>query len=487
MIEKSGSQNLSLQKRLNPLNVWALALGSIIGWGAFVMPANTFLPNAGPLGTAIAMVLASLIMVVIALNYSYMINEYPVAGGEFTFTNESFGTTAAFLCAWFLGLSYLAIVPLNATALALIGRNLFPHLTQWGYLYSVEGYSIYLGEVLLAVAALLVFAYFSIRGISVAGKLQTVLALSLVGCVLLLGVFALFSPHASGAHLQPLFPPKAGEERVNMGGLLAVVAVAPWAFVGFDSIPQASEEFNFHPRKSKIIMVLSILFAGLIYVVLNTVTAAVLPAGYESWEPYIADAKLDVLPESLRGLTALPTFNAAKLMLGTPGLIILGVGLFCAVLSGIIGFYMATSRLLYSMSKENVLPRWFGQLHPRYKTPRNAILFIMVLSLAAPWFGRTVLNWIVDMSSIGAAIGFGFTSAATFAVLRRKGDRRIYMYVNAVLGLVFSLFFLGLLVIPNPWAYLGKESRIALLIWAAMGSVFFLSSRTRRKKKNEKA
>ena len=44
-----------LQKKLSPLNVWALALGSIIGWGAFVMPANTFLPNAGPLGTAIAM------------------------------------------------------------------------------------------------------------------------------------------------------------------------------------------------------------------------------------------------------------------------------------------------------------------------------------------------------------------------------------------------------------------------------------------------
>ena len=137
---RSGGEGL--QRKLSPLNVWALALGSIIGWGAFVMPANTFLPNAGPLGTLIAMAAGAIIMVVIALNYSYMINHFPVAGGEFTFTNASFGPTCGFLCAWFLGLSYLAIVPLNDTALALIGRNLFPNLTQWGYLYSVEGYSI---------------------------------------------------------------------------------------------------------------------------------------------------------------------------------------------------------------------------------------------------------------------------------------------------------------------------------------------------------
>ena len=76
---RSGGEGL--QRKLSPLNVWALALGSIIGWGAFVMPANTFLPNAGPLGTLIAMAAGAIIMVVIALNYSYMINHFPVAGG----------------------------------------------------------------------------------------------------------------------------------------------------------------------------------------------------------------------------------------------------------------------------------------------------------------------------------------------------------------------------------------------------------------------
>ncbi len=115
---------VKFEKKLSPLNVISLAIGCIIGWGAFVMPANTFLIKAGPLGTCIAMLIASLIMIVIAFNYSYMINKYPVSGGEFTYTQKTLGKKHAFVCSWFLGLSYLAIVPLNGTALALIGRNL---------------------------------------------------------------------------------------------------------------------------------------------------------------------------------------------------------------------------------------------------------------------------------------------------------------------------------------------------------------------------
>ncbi|MBQ7090630.1 MAG: APC family permease, partial [Clostridia bacterium] len=329
------TNEVKLQRTLKPAHVWSLALGSIIGWGAFVMPGNTFLPNAGPLGTAIAMGIAALIMVSIAFNYSYMINRYPVAGGEYVYAKNSFGKTMGFICAWFLSLAYLAIVPLNATALALIGRNLFPQVFKWGKLYSLEGYDIYVGEILLAVIALVLFAVICIRGIGVAGKFQTVLAFTLVGSVAILGIVALFSPAATLDNLAPAFQTDETGS-INWVGIVAVIAVAPWAFVGFDSIPQASEEFNFSPKKSKVIMVLSILFGGLLYVILNTISGAVVPDGYANWQEYIADMG------NLDGLQSMPTFNAANELLGTPGLILLAIALFCAVLSGIIGFYIAT-------------------------------------------------------------------------------------------------------------------------------------------------
>ncbi|MBP5208084.1 MAG: APC family permease, partial [Clostridia bacterium] len=234
-------KEVKLEKKLSPLNVWSLALGCIIGWGAFVMPGNTFLGKAGPLGTAIAMGIAALIMIIIAFNYNFMINRYPVAGGEFTYTQQAFGEKHAFVCSWFLGLSYLAIVPLNGTALALIGRNLLNNVFQVGFHYNVAGYDIYLGEILLAVAALVLFAFLSIRGVKFTGVFQTVLVFALVGGVLIITAAAIFNPDVSFSNLSPGFYPG----KSSLAGVLAVVAVAPWAFVGFDTIPQAAEEFRF--------------------------------------------------------------------------------------------------------------------------------------------------------------------------------------------------------------------------------------------------
>ena len=94
--------NLNLERKLKPINVWSLALGSIIGWGAFVMPGTTFLPKSGTLGSAIGLAIGALIMITIALNYGYMVQKYPVAGGEYTFTKKTFGHKNAYICGWFL-------------------------------------------------------------------------------------------------------------------------------------------------------------------------------------------------------------------------------------------------------------------------------------------------------------------------------------------------------------------------------------------------
>ena len=459
-----------LSRNLSPVNVWSLALGCIIGWGAFVMPGNTFLGQAGPLGTAIAMGLAAVIMIIIAMNYNFMINRYPVAGGEFTYAQQAFGMNHAFICSWFLGLSYLAIVPLNGTALALIGRNLLNNVFQVGFRYSVAGYDVYLGEILLALAALILFAVLSIRGVKFAGVFQTGLVFVLVGGVVIVAVAALMSSRASFQNLAPAFP----EGGSRAAGVLAVIAVAPWAFVGFDTIPQAAEEFDFTPRKTKVIMILSILFGAAVYVILNTVTAMVVPDGYPTWQAYIEDMG------NLDGLLSLPTFHAAHTLLGSWGLIFLGLAVTGAILSGIIGFYMATSRLLFSMSRENVLPGWFGKLHPKYKTPSNAILFVLLISVIAPFFGRTALGWIVDMSSIGAAIGYGYTSAAAYRFAKKEKNTGVM--VTGILGFLMACVFAVLLLVPIPSLHcsLGRESYICLVIWIVLGVIFYMSTGKKR-------
>ena len=447
------NNEMRLEKKLNPINVWALALGSIIGWGAFVMPGTTFLPKAGPLGTLIGMSIGGLIMITIALSYGYMIEKYPIAGGEYTFAKKTLGEKHAFACGWFLGLSYLSIVPLNATALGLVSRKLLGGILEFGYLYTVAGWDVYFGEIIFASLALIVFGILSNKGISVAGWVQTIMALALVAAVLVLSEFAVFNPEIDWSNLKPSYPKGVSW----WTAVTSIVAIAPWAFVGFDSIPQAAEEFNFSPKKANIIMIIAIVFGGLVYVAINTITAVVMP-----WQDMI-NANYDW-----------PTGEASEMIMGRAGLIFLGIALICAVLSGIIGFYMATSRLLFSMAREKTLPAWFGKINPKTKTPKNAILFVMIISLAAPWFGRQVLSWVVDMASIGAAIGYAYTCGATLITIKQfKEKGKLWLKTTSILGLIFSCIFVLMLVVPGMPSYLAFESRIALVVWIILGIVFY--------------
>ena len=458
----------TLQKKLTPLNVWALALGCIIGWGAFIMPGEIFLVKAGPLGMALAMLAATIILIIIATNYYYMIKRYPVAGGEFIYVNAIFGRKNAFICSWFLALCYLSIVPLNATALALIFRTVLHDIFsfQFGFHYTIAGYDVYMGEMMLALAALFLFAWLSIRGVSITGKFQTLLVMLLVGGIGVISVAALMNPQFSFSNFSPGFPPNVDNHVI---AILSILAISPWAFVGFDTIPQAAEEFNFSPAKSLFIMVIAIVFGAFAYVALNMITISILPPGFNSWVDYIAASK------TVSGLMTLPTFYSTYLLLGEAGLFVLSAAVIGAILSGLLGFYMATSRLLFAMARDKVIPQTFSKLHSKYKTPRNAILFILAVSVIAPFMGRTVLGWIVDMASLGAAVGYGYTSLVAYKYAKNNGDTAIQ--ITGLLGFAFSILFAILLLVPIPYfnISLGKESYLFLLIWTIIGYYFYNS------------
>lgn len=442
-------KNAKLQKVMRPIDVWGLALGAIIGWGCFVLPGTTFLPKAGPAGTAAGMLIGALLIIVIAISYGYLIRTFPLSGGEFVYTKETIGKRNAFVCGWAMILAYWSLIPLNATALALISRYLFPGIIQQGFLYEIAGWEVYAGEVILASAAIIIMALINIRGIKQAAWMQTAIALTLVGCILVI-TFLVFSI-ADWSNLSPGFP----EGRRWWKGVFSIVAMAPWAFIGFDCIPQSAEEYNFSHKKSTSIMISAILVAAILYIAVCAVTAV----GVEPWQDLLARR------------TNWPTGYVVRNTIGLAGIVVLGIAMFCAVVSGMNAFYISTSRLMYAMAKEGSLPKWFEKLSDKYGTPVNAIIFVMVMSLFAPWFGREILIWIVDMTSVGAAIVFAYTTASAAITGKRNGDRKYTVF--GILGCIFSLFFLSLLVIPGMPGYLSFQSRVVLLIWILIGVVFY--------------
>ncbi len=481
-------ENKNLQRQLTPMHVWSIAFGCIIGWGSFVNPGKKFLPNSGVAGTAIAMVLGAAVMIIIACSYAYMIPKYPKAGGEFTFTKECFGKKMAYVCGWFLVAAYLTNVPMNSTAIGLIvdGLDGKADILKFGFHYSVAGFEIYFGEMIFATAILILFGILNILGVKKAGIIQTMLSGLLVTSVFVLAISALFSAKARGINMAPLWgfdkaaAMAAGATTENIGqfahtgtrgilsAILATFAIAPWAYVGFDTIPQAAEEFNFSYRKVIGIMVVAILFGCFVYSANNTVAAAAL----ENWPDRVMAGEWVLLV-------------AAEEMLGIFGKVLIGVAVSSAVLSGIMGFYLASSRLLYSMAKDGYLPRIFETIDPKYGTPKNAILFCILISFSGPLLGREALGWFVDMSAIGASMGFFFTSASAFRKLKADRDGGMLLKVMAVVGVAFSVTFMILQLIPIPGlsgVHFGKESYLMLVIWVVLGILFYPHKRNFHKK-----
>ena len=450
----------SLTRYLSPLNVWALSFGCAVGWGAFVMPGTTFLPAAGPWGTTLGIGIGVVIMLIIGMNYHYLMNKYPDAGGTLTYTAKTFGYDHGFLSAWFILLVYVAIIWANATALTLIARNLLGSTFQFGFHYQVLDYDVYLGEVLLSMAAILIFGLVCIYGKRLAAHIQTLLAVLLFGGVVVCAAAVLGRLGGESVAASPAFAPGATNPASQVTG---IVALSPWAFVGFESVSNSTAGFKFSTKKSIGIMGAALLTGALSYILLTWIAIGILPEGYADWTAYIADLG------NLDGLKGLPTFYATHAAMGPVGLAILGVTVSAAIITGLVGNYIAASRLMFTMAEDGILPKWFGKL-TEDGSPKNAFWFLMAISLFIPFVGRTAIGWIVDVNTIGATIAYGYTSAAAYATARRENDRRIQ--ATGVIGIVMSVVFFFYFMSWSADA-MSTESYLILAFWSILGFVFF--------------
>ncbi|SMB85281.1 amino acid/polyamine/organocation transporter, APC superfamily [Desulfonispora thiosulfatigenes DSM 11270] len=451
------SERVELEKTLSPANIWAIALGTIIGFGCFILPSD-LMAKSGPIGAAIGIVVGGLIMLVIAKSYGFMVKELPVAGGEFAYAYTAFGRNHAYLCGWFLTLGYLSIVPLNATALAILAKFIAPGLFEQGFLYTMAGYDVYMGEIMLASAAILIFGFFNFKGVKDVGKVQLIMVGLLVGSVLLIGGGTAISSKTAVANMFPAFALDKG----MVASILAIVAISPWMYVGFDTIPQAAEEYDFPPEKSFSLIFWAIFFGALMYVIVLLSTAVVYP-----WTELVAANHIWA------------TGTAMETILGKAGVFFLVTAVCMGIFTGINGFFMATSRLVFGMARAKILPKWFVYVHPEHKTPSNAIMFVGIMALLAPWFGRQAIVWVVDMAALGTTFGYMYTcfgayvfgKASTSITAKEKGSVKAW----GIVGGLFSFAFLLLLCVPGSPGFMATPSWIALVGWVALGIIFYLA------------
>ena len=456
----SNEESLSREQKkyLGGLGAWALAFGCSVGWGAFVMPGTTFLPIAGPIGTAIGLTLGGLVMLILALNFHYLMNRYPDGGGTYTYTKKTFGYDHGFLGAWFLILTYIAIIWANATALPLIARTLLGDTFQFGFLYEIAGYPIYVGEILLAVGALVLAAVVCLFR-KTASIVQIIFAVMLfVGVVI---CFVAVSTMSGAAKAVPAY----SSERSPVGGVFTIFALAPWAFVGFESISHSAAEAKFSLKKSFGVLTVAVITATIAYVLLVLMSVKALPEGCSSWTDYIANLG------DYSGEASQPTFYATYRALGGTGNVILGAAALGGIFTGLIGNYIALSRLLDSLAEDGLIPKWIGK--KKNYVPRRAILGILIISSVLPFLGRTAISWIVDVTTVGATIAYALASASAWKTAEREADNKHKAF--GIIGVIISVLFALEFLIPNiiSISTLSTESYLILSIWSLCGILYF--------------
>lgn len=428
-----------MKRYLGKFDIFSIVLGAIIGWGSFMLPGTKFLKEAGVINTALGLLLGALCIIIIEKNYLIMMNSQDEEGGEFSFTYNKLGEKHGFVVGWFLTLAYFTMIPLNATAFPLVIKKLFGPVLEFGYLYNVAGYNVFLGEVIVSSIIILIFAYINIKGLKETSKIQNIIIFALISMISLVFIEMLFKGDTDKFAYNYII-----NYEFSLSGIAKVFAITPFAFVGFDAIPQLSKEFKFSKKKASFVAVISLLIGTLIYNLLNIITAlAYSPMEASNLEWATGSAVLDSI--------------------GKAAFIMLIIALCAAVWSGINGFMICSSKLLGSIARYKMLPKKIGETNKKgvYK---YAVIAISIVSLIAPWFGREVIIWIVDMSSLGAAIAYFYVSFISYKIVKTKKDKMI-----GFLGVIISILFICLLLLPMSPASLGTESLIALVVWCIFG------------------
>ncbi|WP_099159759.1 APC family permease [Virgibacillus ndiopensis] len=439
-----------LLKILGNKEVLALAFGAMIGWG-WVVTTGLWITEAGSLGAILAFAIGGTLVIFVGLTYAELSSALPLAGGEHVYTYKAMGRTASFIATWAIILGYISVVAFEAVALPTVFEYLIPNYSQ-GYLYTIAGWDVTATWAGVGMVGSILITWINYRGIKFSTSIMFILTL----LIAIAGILLISGSTVGGnvQNMQPLF-------EKGIAGILTVIIMTPFMFVGFDVIPQAAEEINLPQKKIGQLLIFSVLLAVVWYIaVIFGVSRILSPADIGESNLVTADAMAKAFGDSQ--------------MMGNI-LVLGGIG---GILTSWIGFYVGGSRAIYALANAGMLPKSLGELHPKYKTPHKAILLIGLFSTVAPLLGRPALVWLVDAGGLGLVVAW-LMVAISFIILRKKAPNMkrpfklpggtVIGWVAVVMAAGVSLLYMpgmpSALVWPYEWAIVG--------LWAVLGIILY--------------
>ena len=462
------SSKAGLRPYLSPLAVWALSVGSAIGWGSLVVTSSTYLSQAGPMGSILGLLIGFAMMLMVSNHYSFLATRYPGTGGLYNYVKYVFGYDRAFLVAWFMFLVYISIFWANATSIPLFARYFLGGAFKVGYLYTIFNYEVYFGEAVVTLLAIALIALLCMKSKKLTARAMVATVLLFTVGITTCFVVAMMGHGSTDMTMDPAFLPDKSAFRQ----VVRIAFLSPWAFIGFESVSHSAAEYKFEHKNLFRILVTAVAVTTALYIFVVLLSVSAYPEGCSSWLDYISNL------DRYEGIEGLPAFYATHHYMGDTGVGILMASLMALVLSSLIGMLRAVSRLCYSVALDGILPERYAKLSDK-QIPVSAIMLAVLVSLPIPFLGRTTIGWIVDTTTVGATIIYGFSAVTAFKASGQelaagnKAARKDRILGAICIPILFA--FMGFLLLPTAFHdhTIETETYVLLIVWSILGVVFF--------------
>lgn len=474
MLAQTKDQEKGLKRTLGAGNLVALGIGAIIGAGLFVRTAAAAGQAAGPAVT-ISFIIAAIGCAFAGLCYAEFAAMIPIAGSAYAYSYVTMGEMIAWIIGWALIMEYA----LGAATVSIAWSEYLNKLLggQIPYEWSHSPFeSITLNGVttsgimnLPALVILLLLTLLLIKGTQESALVNAVIVFIKVAIVLVF--IAVGWQFINADNHTPYMIPEGvkGHEgffTFGWGGVLRGASIVFFAFIGFDAVSTAAQEAKNPARDMPIGILGSLVACTILYILFGHVLTGVAP--YTDFT------------DPTKGQEASVAYAISAYM---PGYEWLASAVTIAILAGfssvILVMLMGQSRIFYTMSNDGLIPKAFGDLHPRYKTPYKAnwILFVFVGLFAAFVPGHVA----GDLTSFGTLFAFVLVSLGVW-IMRRKAPNMArpfktpWVPVVPILGAVVCTFMIGAIDI--------RTLKFAL-VWMLIGLVvYFAYSRKKSKLEN---
>jgi basic amino acid/polyamine antiporter, APA family len=350
-----------LSRDLGVSHASAVVVGTIIGSGIFLVPAEMMQAVGSAKLVYLAWVVGGLLSFFGALTYAELGAMKPQAGGEYVYVRDGYGPLAGFLYAW----TWFAIAKPASVATVVTGLvrilGTFPVFSFFSANVLTSPFAVNWGQ-MFAIAAAILISVLNYLGIKKAGEFQLVFTVLKIAIILGIVVVCFSGMGNAPGRGWSNFASTFAGAKGGVAGFMAALVAALWAYDGWNDLNMVAGEVKHPERNIPIALIAGVATVGVLYILVNAGVQYVLPASAIATSPR-------------------PASDAVALVMGRMGASIVSAGMALSMLVTLNGTIMSGARVPFAVARDGYFFRALAEVHPRFHTPSVAIAVQAILSI----------------------------------------------------------------------------------------------------------